>query len=332
MKAKDFHFRTVKESPAEAEISSHKLLIRAGMIRKIGSGIYVLLPLGLLVLKKIEKIIREEMSSVGALEMVTPMVQPAEYWKESGRFEIMGEELMRIEDRHGRPFVLQPTSEEIFVETAKHELKSWKSLPKIWFQIQTKFRDERRPRFGLLRAREFIMKDAYSFDVDEISAQKTYERMFNAYEKIFSRIGLNYKIVLADSGNIGGKLSHEFHVLADSGEDELGFAEGSDFAANLELIPINKKKLSSRTNLAVKDCSLCDTPGVKTCAEVAEFLDEDISNILKSLLLCVAIDGEQKFVMVLLRADRRLNELKLKKLELFTGRWRFASEDEIKAC
>ena len=331
MKATDFHFRTVKESPAEAEISSHKLLIRAGMIRKIGSGIYVLLPLGLLVLQKIEKIIREEMSSVGALEMLTPMVQPAEYWKESGRFEVMGEELMRIEDRHGRPFVLQPTSEEIFVEIAKHELKSWKSLPKIWFQIQTKFRDERRPRFGLLRAREFVMKDAYSFDVDKVSAQKTYERMFNAYENIFSRIGLNYKIVLADSGNIGGKLSHEFHVLADAGEDELGFAEGSDFAANLELIPVNKK-LSSKANTALKDFSLRDTPGVKTCSEVAKFLGEDISNILKSLLLSVVVDGQQKFVMLLLRADRRLNELKLKKLELLTGHWRFASEDEIKAC
>ncbi|MAF81686.1 MAG: proline--tRNA ligase [Proteobacteria bacterium] len=331
MKAKDFHFKTVKESPAEAEIASHKLLIRAGMIRKIGSGIYVLLPLGLLVLQKIEKIIREEMSSIEALEMLTPMVQPAEYWKESGRFEVMGQELMRIEDRHGRPFVLQPTSEEIFVETAKYELKSWKSLPKIWFQIQTKFRDERRPRFGLLRAREFIMKDAYSFDVDEISAQKTYERMFNAYENIFSRIGLNYKVVLADSGNIGGKISHEFHVLADAGEDELGFAEGSDFAANIELIPVNKKS-SSKTNSALKDFSLRATPGVKTCAEVADFLEEDISNILKSLLLSVDIEGEQKFVMILLRADRRLNELKLKKLELFAGNWRFASEREIIAC
>ncbi len=331
MKAKDFHFRSVKESPSEAEIPSHKLLIRAGMIRKIGSGIYVLLPLGLLVLQKIEKIIREEMSSVGALEMLTPMVQPAEYWKKSGRFEIMGEELMRIEDRHGRPFVLQPTSEEIFVEIAKHELKSWKSLPKIMFQIQTKFRDERRPRFGLLRAREFIMKDAYSFDADEISAQKTYERMFNAYENIFSRIGLNYKIVLADSGNIGGKLSHEFHVLADTGEDELGFAEDSDYAANLELIPVSKKS-SSKTNVAMREFSLRDTPGVKTCAEVAKFLGEDISNILKSLVLSVLVEGEQKFVMVLIRADRRLNELKLKKLDLFTGNWRFASEDEIKAC
>ncbi len=332
MKATDFHFKTKKESPAEAEISSHKLLIRSGMIRKIGSGIYVLMPLGLLVLKKIEKIIREEMISIGALEMVTPMVQPAEYWKQSGRLETMGKELMRIEDRHSRAFVLQPTSEEIFVEMAKQELKSWKNLPKIWFQIQTKFRDERRPRFGILRAREFVMKDAYSFDIDEKSAQKTYKRVFTAYEKIFSRIGLDFKIVLADSGNIGGSLSHEFHVLADAGEDELGFAKGSNFAANLELISIKKNGVPVAKKPAKKSFELCDTPGLKTCEEVAEYLGEEISNIVKALLLCIPLEGEEKFVMLLIRGDRRLNELKLNKLELFRAPWRFASDGEIKEC
>ena len=332
MKAKDFHLETVKESPAEAEIPSHKLLIRAGMIRKMGSGIYVFSPLGMRVLQKIISVVRKNMEGIGALELLTPMVQPADYWKKTNRWESMGQELLRLKDRHGRDFVLQPTSEEIFVEIAKVELKSWKKLPKVLFQIQTKFRDERRPRFGLLRAREFLMKDAYSFDIDEKSAHETYEKVFSAYQTIFTTLGLKFATVLADSGNIGGTKSHEFHVISETGEDELGFCVESDFAANIELIPIKEKNVVSKRLEKMTPQSLKDTPDVRTCEEVAKFFEINIENVLKSILIVGQSKGLDKYVMLLLRGDRRLNELKVDKLEIFQTGWRFASVEEVRTC
>jgi prolyl-tRNA synthetase len=332
MKAKDFHLETVKESPAEAEIPSHKLLIRAGMIRKMGSGIYVFSPLGMRVLQKIISVVRKNMEEIGALELLTPMVQPADYWKKTNRWESMGQELLRLKDRHGRDFVLQPTSEEVFVELAKVELKSWRKLPKILFQIQTKFRDERRPRFGLLRAREFLMKDAYSFDIDEKSAHETYEKVFSAYQTIFTKLGLTFATVLADSGNIGGTKSHEFHVISDTGEDELGFCVESDFAANIELIPIKEKNTVSNRSETMPPQSLQDTPGIRTCEEVAKFFEINIENVLKSILIVGQSNGLDKYVMLLLRGDRRLNELKVDKLEIFQTGWRFASVEEVRTC
>ena len=332
MKAKDFHLETVKESPAEAEIPSHKLLIRAGMIRKMGSGIYVFSPLGMRVLQKIISVVRKNMEGIGALELLTPMVQPADYWKKTNRWESMGQELLRLKDRHGRDFVLQPTSEEIFVEIAKVELKSWRKLPKVLFQIQTKFRDERRPRFGLLRAREFLMKDAYSFDIDEKSAHETYEKVFSAYQTIFTTLGLKFATVLADSGNIGGTKSHEFHVISETGEDELGFCVESDFAANIELIPIKEKNVVSKRLEKMTPQSLKDTPDVRTCEEVAKFFEINIENVLKSILIVGQSKGVDKYVMLLLRGDRRLNELKVDKLKIFQTGWRFASVEEVRNC
>ena len=332
MKAKDFHLETVKESPAEAEIPSHKLLIRAGMIRKMGSGIYVFSPLGMRVLQKIVSVVRKNMEGIGALELLTPMVQPADYWKKTNRWESMGQELLRLKDRHGRDFVLQPTSEEIFVEIAKVELKSWRKLPKVLFQIQTKFRDERRPRFGLLRAREFLMKDAYSFDIDEKSAHETYEKVFSAYQTIFTTLGLKFATVLADSGNIGGTKSHEFHVISETGEDELGFCVESDFAANIELIPIKEKNVVSKRLEKMTPQSLKDTPDVRTCEEVAKFFEINIENVLKSILIVGQSKGVDKYVMLLLRGDRRLNELKVDKLKIFQTGWRFASVEEVRNC
>jgi prolyl-tRNA synthetase, family II len=235
MRATAYHFQTLKEDPSDAEVASHRLMLRAGLIRRLGAGIYSYMPLGLRVIRKVEAIIREEMNAAGAIELSMPVVQPAELWQETGRWEKMGAELLRFQDRHGRDFVVQPTSEEVMTDIARQELKSWKQLPKNFYQIQTKFRDERRPRFGVMRGREFIMKDAYSFDKDVESAERSYDRMFACYCKIFDRLGLGYRAVAADTGAIGGSRSHEFQVIAETGEDALVYSTGSDFAANLEL-------------------------------------------------------------------------------------------------
>ncbi|MEY3047938.1 MAG: hypothetical protein RL424_1260, partial [Pseudomonadota bacterium] len=235
MRATAYHFQTLKEDPSDAEVASHRLMLRAGLIRRLGAGIYNYMPLGLRVIRKVEAIIREEMNAAGAIELSMPVVQPAELWQETGRWDKMGAELLRFQDRHGRDFVVQPTSEEVITDIARQELKSWKQLPKNFYQIQTKFRDERRPRFGVMRGREFVMKDAYSFDKDVESAERSYDRMFACYCKIFDRLGLGYRAVAADTGAIGGSRSHEFQVIAETGEDALVYSTGSDFAANLEL-------------------------------------------------------------------------------------------------
>src|SRR5690554_3849805 len=235
MHASKYHLNTLKEAPAEAEVKSHQLMTRAGMIRKAAGGIYTYMPLGLRVIRKVENIVRQEMNAAGALELLMPVVQPAELWVESGRWEKYGPELLRVKDRHGRDFVLQPTSEEVITDIARNEIKSWRHLPVNFYHIQTKFRDERRPRFGIMRGREFTMKDAYSFDRDQASALVSYQKMFDAYQRIFSRLGLTYRAVAADTGSIGGSSSHEFQVIADIGEDLIVYDRNSDYAANIEL-------------------------------------------------------------------------------------------------
>ena len=235
MRASEFHIQTLKEDPSDAEVASQRLMMRTGMIRRLGAGIYTWMPMGLRVLRKVEAIIREEMDAAGALEVVMPVVQPAELWQETGRWDKMGPELLRIRDRHGRDFAFQPTSEEVVTDLARQEIKSWKQLPKNFYQIQTKFRDERRPRFGVMRGREFVMKDAYSFDKDVAAAEASYDRMFDCYCRIFDRLGLRYRAVAADTGAIGGSRSHEFQVIAETGEDAIAYCPDSDYAANIEL-------------------------------------------------------------------------------------------------
>ena len=329
MKAKNLHFRTLKESPNEAEVPSHNLMIRSGMIRKLSSGIYIYMPLGLKVLKNIEGIIREEMDKIGGHEVVTPLVQPADLWKITNRWESMGQELLRFKDRNNRDFVLQPTSEEVFVEIARSEIKSWKQLPKIFYQIQTKFRDERRPRFGLLRAREFVMKDAYSFDTDTSKAEETYNLVFSSYRNILRKLELEFKPVIADTGEIGGSKSHEFHVLADTGEDELVFNPKSDFAMNIELAAVTQEK--EKREKPSQSMSEIRTPNLMTCEEVAKFLAVPIMSIVKSLVIVVGgntNEDQTNFYLILIRGDHRLNEVKLTKL--FKGAtWRFATKNEI---
>jgi prolyl-tRNA synthetase len=263
MRTSQFPLNTVKETPADAEIASHKLMIRAGLIRKLAAGLYTWLPLGVKVLRKVEQITREEMEKAGALEVLMPALQPAELWQESGRWEHYGPELARLQDRHGRDFCLGPTHEEIITDLARTEIRSYKQLPITYYQIQTKFRDEIRPRFGIMRSREFIMKDAYSFHLSDDSLQETYDRMYQAYSNIFTRLGLKFRAVLADSGSIGGNLSHEFHVLADSGEDAIAFSTESDFAANVELAEAIAP-LSTRPDPKFSEISLINTPNQQT--------------------------------------------------------------------
>ncbi len=332
MKASQFLISTLKEAPADAEVVSHKLMMRAGMIKKLGAGIYNYMPMGLRVIRKVEAIVREEMNRAGAIEVTMPVVQPAELWEETGRFEKMGPELLRIKDRHGRDFVIQPTSEEVVTDIARQEFKSYKQLPKNLYQIQTKFRDERRPRFGLMRGREFIMKDAYSFDKDRDSAQISYQTMREAYQRIFDRFGLQYRAVRADSGAIGGDLSEEFQVIASTGEDAIVYCPHSDYAANIEkaecLPPAGPRPAASKPMEKVA------TPGNSTCEAVAEQLGLPLSQTVKSLVLATdELNDAGEIVktqvwLLLLRGDHEMNEIKVSKVEGLSG-FRFASVAEI---
>ena len=333
MKASQFLISTLKEAPADAEVVSHQLMMRAGMIKRLGAGIYNYMPMGLRVIRKVEAIVREEMNRAGAIEMTMPVVQPAELWQETGRFEKMGPELLRIKDRHGRDFVVQPTSEEVITDVARQELRSYKQLPKNFYQIQTKFRDERRPRFGLMRGREFIMKDAYSFDRDQVSAKQSYKIMADAYRKIFDRFGLSYRAVAADSGAIGGDLSEEFQVIAATGEDAIVYCPQSDYAANMEkaeaLAPAHARPD------AAKPQTLTPTPGKSTCEDVAALLGAPLSTTVKSLVLATDETDEQgnikasKVWLLLLRGDHDMNEVKVGKLPGLNAGFRFATLTEI---
>ena len=333
MKASQFLISTLKEAPADAEVVSHQLMMRAGMIKRLGAGIYNYMPMGLRVIRKVEAIVREEMNRAGAIEMTMPVVQPAELWQETGRFEKMGPELLRIKDRHGRDFVVQPTSEEVITDVARQELRSYKQLPKNFYQIQTKFRDERRPRFGLMRGREFTMKDAYSFDRDQVSAKQSYKIMADAYRKIFDRFGLSYRAVAADSGAIGGDLSEEFQVIAATGEDAIVYCPQSDYAANMEkaeaLAPAQARPY------AAKPQALTPTPGKSTCEDVAALLGAPLSTTVKSLVLATDETDEQgnikasKVWLLLLRGDHDMNEVKVGKLPGLNAGFRFATLTEI---
>ncbi len=333
MKATQFFISTLKEAPADAEVVSHQLMMRAGMIKRLGAGIYNYMPMGLRVIRKVERIIREEMERAGAVELLMPVVQPAELWQETGRFEKMGPELMRVKDRHDRDYIIQPTSEEVVTDIARQELRSYKQLPKNFYHIQTKFRDERRPRFGVMRGREFTMKDAYSFDRDEAGATKSYESMFAAYKRIFDRFGLAYRAVAADTGAIGGDLSHEFQVIADTGEDAIVYCPTSDYAANIELAE-GVALLPARA-AAANALVRTPTPGKSTCADVAQFLGLPLTQTVKSLVLATdELDDKGDIAkstiwLLLLRGDHDMNEVKAGKVEGLKGGFRFATVTEI---
>ena len=332
MKASQFLISTLKEAPADAEIISHQLMMRAGLIKKLGAGIYNYMPMGLRVIRKVEAIVREEMNRAGAIEMSMPVIQPAELWQETGRFDAMGPELLRIKDRHGRDFVVQPTSEEVVTDVMRQDIRSYKQLPKNVYQIQTKFRDERRPRFGLMRGREFTMKDAYSFDHDPEAAKASYQNMAQAYRRIFDRFGLTYRAVAADSGAIGGDLSEEFQVIAATGEDAIVYCPTSDYAANMEkaeaLAPSGPYPAASQAMVKTP------TPGKATCADVAELLDISLNTTVKSLVLATDQTGEAGSViksqiwLLLLRGDHSMNEVKVGKVPEL-GSFRFATLAEI---
>ena len=325
MRTSQFPLQTLKETPADAEIPSHRLMLRAGLIRKLASGLYVWLPLGLRVLRKVERIVREEMDRSGALELSMPVVQPAELWQESGRWEQYGPELLRFRDRHNREFCLGPTHEEIITDLARNQLKSYRQLPVNFYQIQTKFRDEIRPRFGVMRAREFLMKDAYSFHVDQDSLQQTYDLMHATYSRIFTRCGLDFRPVAADTGSIGGSGSHEFHVLADAGEDTIAFSTGSDYAANVELA----EALPDRNERPApsKEMELVDTPNAKTIAELVEQFNQPMEQTVKTLVVEAAEGG---LIALLVRGDHELNEIKAEKLPQVASPLHFATEEEIR--
>ncbi|HKX94791.1 MAG TPA: proline--tRNA ligase [Methylibium sp.] len=333
MKASQFFVSTLKEAPADAEIKSHQLMMRAGLIKRLGAGIYNYMPMGLRVIRKVEAIIREEMNRAGAVELLMPVVQPAELWQETGRFDKMGPELLRLKDRHERDFVMQPTSEEVVTDIARQELRSYKQLPKCLYQIQTKFRDERRPRFGIMRGREFTMKDAYSFDRDAAAAAKSYELMFAAYKRIFDRFGLQYRAVAADTGAIGGDLSHEFQVIAETGEDALVYCPTSDYAANIELaecLPLLAERAAPAQPLVKTP-----TPGKSTCADVAVLLGLPLERTVKSLVLATDEKNEAGDItrstvwLLLVRGDHDLNEVKAGKLPGLKNGFRFATVAEI---
>ena len=328
MRASHYHLNTLKEAPSEAEIASHQLMTRAGMIRKLAGGIYSYMPLGLRVIRKIETIVREEMTHAGALELLMPVVQPAELWQESGRWEQYGQELLRIKDRHNRDFVLQPTSEEVITDIARNEIHSWRQLPVNFFHIQTKFRDERRPRFGLMRGREFTMKDAYSFDRDETGAAHSYDVMFAAYMRIFERLGLTFRAVAADTGSIGGSRSHEFQVVADTGEDLIVYNPRTQYAANIELAEA-PCLLPTR---AAPGTPMVDTPtpGAAKCADVAAQLGVPLTQTVKSIVLASELaEGKVQIWLLLLRCDHELNEIKAAKVPGLGQGFRFATESEI---
>ncbi len=335
MRASQFFISTLKEAPADAEVLSHRLMLRAGLIKRAAAGVYTYLPMGLRVIRKVEQIIREEMNRAGAVELSMPLVQPAELWQETGRFDKMGPELLRIKDRHQRDFVFQPTSEEVVTDIARQELRSYKQLPRNFYQIQTKFRDERRPRFGVMRGREFTMKDAYSFDRDFETARLSYQAMFDAYRAIFDRMGLVYRAVAADSGAIGGDASQEFQVIADTGEDALVYSSGSDYAANIELA----EAIAPATPRAepAQPLAKTPTPGKSTCEQVAELLGLPLSRTVKSLVLASdRLDGDGNLKattlwLLLVRGDHALNEVKAGKLDGLKSGFRFATAAEIDA-
>ena len=327
MRASKYLITTKKESPADAEIISHQLMLRAGMIRKVASGLYSWMPLGLRVFRKVEAIVREEMDRSGALELMMPVVQPADLWEESGRWSQFGPELLRLNDRHDRDFCLGPTHEEVITDIIRSEISSYKQLPANFYQIQTKFRDERRPRFGVMRTREFFMKDAYSFHSNAESLQETYQLMYQTYSTIFDRTGLEYRAVLADTGSIGGSLSHEFHVLADSGEDAIVFSTESDYAANIEKassLVLDKKKEVADIKTEIT------TPDVHTIGELCKFLSLTADKTIKTLIISTEDSGKDKLVALALRGDHQLNELKVKKILGINGDLCLASEEEIK--
>jgi len=333
MKASQFFVSTLRQAPADAEIVSHKLMLRAGFIKRLGAGIYNYMPMGLRVIRKVEAIIREEMNRAGAVELLMPVIQPAELWQETGRFDKMGPELLRVKDRHGRDFIVQPTSEEVITDIARQELRSYKQLPRNFFHIQTKFRDERRPRFGVMRGREFTMKDAYSFDRDVEGAGRSYDAMFKAYGRIFDRLGLEYRAVAADTGAIGGDRSHEFQVIADTGEDAIIYCPTSDYAANIELaeaLPLLRERAPAAEALAKTP-----TPGKSTCEDVAALLGLPLARTVKSIVLATDTKDEHGSVtgsvvwLLLLRGDHELNEVKAGKLEGLKEGFRFATAAEI---
>ena len=322
MRVSRFYLATLKEPPAEADVISQKLMLRAGLIKRLGSGLYTWMPLGLRTLRKVEAIVREEMDRAGALELVMPVIQPAELWQESGRWEKMGPNMLRLKDRHERDFVVGPTHEEVITDIVRREIKSYRQLPLNFYQIQTKFRDEIRPRFGVMRSREFVMKDAYSFDADEAGMLLSYQNMFDAYQRIFTRMGLAFRAVDADTGAIGGSASHEFQVLAESGEDAIVFCPTSGYAANVEkaeaLPPVSARPAPAEV------MSRVSTPGRSTCAEVAELLKLSLSRTVK----CIMLMASGRIHMLLLRGDHMLNEVKVGKLSGMAD-WRWASDEEI---
>ncbi|HDL7014232.1 TPA: proline--tRNA ligase [Yersinia enterocolitica] len=329
MRTSQYLLSTLKETPADAEVISHQLMLRAGMIRKLASGLYTWLPTGVRVLKKVENIVREEMNNAGAIEVSMPVVQPADLWQESGRWEQYGPELLRFVDRGERPFVLGPTHEEVITDLIRGEINSYKQLPLNFFQIQTKFRDEVRPRFGVMRAREFLMKDAYSFHTTQESLQETYDAMYAAYSKIFERMDLNFRAVLADTGSIGGSASHEFQVLADSGEDDIVFSTASDYAANIEFAEALAP--SEPRAVATEDMRIIDTPNAKTIAELVEQFNLPIEKTVKTLMVHAHEESGHKLVALLVRGDHELNEIKAEKLPQVAKPLTFATEEEIRA-
>ena len=323
MRVSQFFISTLKEAPAEAELISHNLMLRAGLIKRLGSGLYTWMPLGLRVLRKIEAIVREEMNKSDAIELIMPAIQPAELWQESGRWDVFGPQMLKIKDRHDNDFCFGPTHEEVITDIARREISSYRQLPLNFYQIQTKFRDEIRPRFGVMRAREFLMKDAYSFHPDTDSLEETYQLMFQTYSRIFTRLGLNYRAVAADTGAIGGSGSHEFHVLADSGEDAIAFCPNSDYAANIELATsLLPEDISHQAT--PQEMQKIQTPEQKTCADVAAFLDIPLQKTVKTL----AVTANGKIYLLLLRGDHQLNELKVRKIP-FLKDFEMASEESI---
>ncbi|MFD1804006.1 proline--tRNA ligase [Mixta tenebrionis] len=330
MRTTQYLLSTLKETPSDAEVISHQLMLRAGMIRKLASGLYTWLPTGLRVLKKVENIVREEMCNAGAIEICMPVVQPADLWQESGRWEQYGPELLRLVDRGDRPFVLGPTHEEVITDLIRNELSSYKQLPLNLFQIQTKFRDEVRPRFGVMRSREFIMKDAYSFHTTQQSLQETYDAMYRAYSAIFSRMGLDFRAVQADTGSIGGSASHEFQVLAQSGEDDIVFSTESDYAANIELAeavaPAGERPAPSQPLAQI------DTPNAKTIADLVAQFNLPIDKTVKTLIVKASAESGHQLVALLVRGDHELNEIKAEKVDIVAAPLEFATEEEIRAA
>lgn len=328
MRASNYLFSTLRDAPTDAVVTSHQLMVRAGMIRQISKGLYTWLPTGLKVFRKVENIVRDEMEKAGALEVMMPAVQPAELWQETGRWQKYGPELLRLQDRHGRDYCVGPTHEEVITELARNELTSYKQLPINFFQIQTKFRDEVRPRFGVMRSREFCMKDAYSFHVGAESLQQTYDVMHQAYCNVFDRIGLDYRPVRADTGSIGGAYSHEFHVLADSGEDDIAFSDSSDFAANIELA--EAICLKEKADAPTQEIAEVFTPDCKTIAKVAEFLTLDVTSTVKTMLVkAIDQDNQPSIVALVLRGDHNINEIKVEKLPGIVVPFEFADEADI---